>query len=402
MVIHLKGGDISNRGDVLMLKTVINQFRKSEKIEKISVHNHYVPFRVRSKLGLWQTLWFQNFSRVSGVVGYPIIKRYRETLGVVLPKEIDWVFDISGFCYTDYWERKNAKNMQEYLSKQLDHGANYAILPQAFGPFEERGHGQVFAEVANEASVLFGRDNQSLEYVRNLGVNIPTEKAPDLTTIAPTEVPVWCEQREPYICIVPNSRMVEERSGDARADYISFLAQTYNFLEEKNERVIFLLFEGRDEALLTPLCEALGHEVLYVEESDPVKLRGILGESRGVVASRYHALVSALSQGVLAVGTSWSHKYEELFADYGCSNLLVEDVGDERAVQEKLSVLTDQSAYSTINERLAEKATEMRNRAVGMWERLGEITCLEGLGRLDEDVASNRPKRFTPANATPP
>ena len=385
-----------------MLRTVINQIRKSEKVEKITVHNYYVPFEKRSKLGLWQTLWFQDLRRISGVVGYPVIKRYRKTLGVVVPEEIDWIFDISGFCYTDHWGSKNAENMREYLGKQLGDGTNYAILPQAFGPFEEPGHGQVFAEVANEASVLFGRDDQSLEYVRNLGVDVPTEKAPDLTTIAPTEVPAWCEQREPYICIVPNSRMVEERGGNARADYISFLAQAYNFLEEKNERVIFLLFEGRDEALLTPLCEALGHEVLYVEESDPVKLRGILGEARGVVASRYHALVSALSQGVLAVGTSWSHKYEELFADYGCPNLLVEDVSDERTVQEKLSVLADQSACSTINERLAERATEMRTRAVGMWERLGKITGLEGLGRLDEDVASNRPKRFTPTNATHP
>lgn len=320
----------------------------------------------------------------------------------MLPREVDWIFDISGFCYTDSWGIKNAKNMRAYLSNQLDCDTKYAILPQAFGPFEEPEHDEVFAEVANEASVLFVRDDQSLEYVRNLGVDVPIEKTPDLTTVAPTEVPAWCERQEPYICMVPNSRMVEERCGNAYADYISFLVQSYKFLDEKNEKVIFLLFEGRDEALLPPLCEALGHKVLYVEEGDPVKLRGILGEARGVVASRYHALVSALSQGVPTIGTSWSHKYEELFADYGCSNLMVEDVSDERAVQEKLSVLTDQSTYRTIAEQLAEKATEMRNRALKMWERLGEITGLEGLGRLEGDAVSNRPKWFTSTNAPRP
>ena len=377
-----------------MLRTVLNRLSNAHQQPRLSVHNYFVPFKMRSRLGLRQTLWFPDYSRLSGLIGYPVLKRYRETLGLTLPREIDWLFDLSGFCYTDHWGAQNAVNMRDYLAKQREFDTEYVMLPQAFGPFEEAELAEAFTAVANAASVLFVRDDRSREYIEELNVETDVVKAPDITTIAPAEVPSWCEGMKPYICVVPNSRMVEEKGESAYSSYLKFLVQVCETLEHQDAKVLFLLFESRDRDLLSPVSKVLGREVVCVEEDDPVRLRGILGEAQGVIASRYHALVSALSQGVFALGTSWSHKYEELLNDYGCADLLIPSVSDTQAVQERLDILLDSAARNKYSDRIAVHASNMRAQAKEMWTQIGKATGLDGIDRLGDNFDQNPPKKF--------
>jgi colanic acid/amylovoran biosynthesis protein len=377
-----------------MLRTVINQLSNARQQLRLSVHNYFVPFEMRSRLGLRQTLWFPDYSRLSGLVGYPILKRYRQTLGLTLPKEIDWVFDLSGFCYTDHWGAENALNMRRYLNRQRDFDTKYVIFPQAFGPFEKPKLAEAFTDVANEAVLLCVRDDRSRRYLEELRIETPILDAPDLTTIAPARVPTWCAEESPYVCIVPNSRMTEERGGNAQESYVDFLSGVCERLDQEGAKILFLLFEARDQGLLTSICEALGREVLYLQEDDPVRLRGIIGEAEAIVASRYHALVSALSQGVFALGTSWSHKYEELFKDYGCVDLLISDVSNKRDVHERIDILVDTSTREKYTETISSHAKDMINRAVEMWSQVGKITGLEGVDQLGSKVNKRCPKKF--------
>jgi colanic acid/amylovoran biosynthesis protein len=96
--------------------------------------------------------------------------------------------------------------------------------------------------------------------------------------------------------------MVEEKRESAYSSYLKFLVQVCETLEHQDAKVLFLLFESRDRDLLSPVSKVLGREVVCVEEDDPVRLRGVLGEAQGVIASRYHVLVSALSQGSFCSG----------------------------------------------------------------------------------------------------
>lgn len=382
-----------------MLRTVIDQLSNAHPQPRLSVYNYFVPCKLRLRLGLRQTLWFPNYTRLSGLVGYPILERYRETLGLTLPREIDWVFDLSGFCYTDHWGAENAVNMRRYLSRQRDFDTKYVIFPQAFGPFEEPQLATAFTDVANEAVLLCVRDDRSREYLEGLRIETPVMKAPDLTTIAPANVPSWCAEESPYTCVVPNSRMVEEKSGADQASYVNFLSRVCERLGQEGEKILFLLFEPGDRALLTAVRDALGREALYLEEDDPVRLRGVIGEARAVVASRYHALVSALSQGVFALGTSWTHKYEGLFQDYDCTDLLLSDISDERDVREHVDLLVDTSARNTYAKRISARAEEMKDRAVEMWARIGDVTGLEGVDQLEEKSDGNAPKKFDPSGS---
>jgi colanic acid/amylovoran biosynthesis protein len=56
------------------------------------------------------------------------------------------------------------------------------------------------------------------------------------------------------------------------------------------------------------------HCQLVIEDLPPSILRAIIGHCDYFIASRFHAMVSALAKGVPTLVTAWSHKYREVLA----------------------------------------------------------------------------------------
>jgi polysaccharide pyruvyl transferase WcaK-like protein len=65
------------------------------------------------------------------------------------------------------------------------------------------------------------------------------------------------------------------------------------------------------------LVQHKGHCRLVIEDHSPAALRALIGRCDLFVASRFHAMVSALATGVPVLVTSWSHKYREVLAMFG-------------------------------------------------------------------------------------
>jgi colanic acid/amylovoran biosynthesis protein len=73
------------------------------------------------------------------------------------------------------------------------------------------------------------------------------------------------------------------------------------------------------------------------------------------------------------MGIGWSHKYEMLFQDYQCSNLLV-NLDDKLAInREKLDLLIDSQSRSNIIEIVSMNSKYQKELSQQMWQEVKKI-----------------------------
>lgn len=144
----------------------------------------------------------------------------------------------------------------------------------------------------------------------------------------------------------------------------------------------FLLVHSTgDEQLVPRIQEQLGVELEIVRQDNPLYTKGILATCCVAVASRYHALVSCLGQGVPCIGTGWSHKYRFLFEDYECPEHLLPVDASSKDISACLDAMLDESSRSTLVDRLTRAAARQRDHVRAMW---ADIDVVLGLRRRSQ------------------
>jgi colanic acid/amylovoran biosynthesis protein len=226
------------------------------------------------------------------------------------------------------------------------------------------------------------REPESREHVAGIAGDLGDRLAvfPDLTiglSGTPSAAVRWGVDRNSAL-LIPNDHMRTDRNPDAtwRSGYVPLLCSLARQLAELGFVPRILNHEGEaDAALCESLREATGSAEV-ITEADPRALKGIIGAAGIVVCSRYHGCVSALAQGVPCLGTSWSHKYEALFADFGAAGFLLENCDYANALR-SLDRLHDERA--AVSQRLEARRSALEARTAGMWDRvLGILATVRG------------------------
>ncbi len=291
-------------------------------------------------------------------------------LGYASGRSVTGLLDCSGFAYGDQWSTRRPERRLEYLTRVKRRGCRLILLPQALGPFQEPHVRDSVRELLEQFDLVFARDRHSLQHVQGLGLTGPqVDVVPDITHLVrpapPRDPGLWANR----VCVVPNARMLDKTSPEVSRRYVAFLTRGIQAFREGGLDPCLVLHERNDGSLVTEILDRLRFALPVVDE-DGLVTKGILGASQAVLSSRYHALVGALSQGTPALGTSWSHKYEALFQEYGCTEYLLRPDRSPEEVEGVIREFLDPARRGALREQLTRVSRGHQAAVAGMWERV--------------------------------
>lgn len=357
-VIDVVGPTFHNKGDQLMLAAICEMFEPRYRVRCLDGCESYTTRRVFIGASRKLPLFGSHLRKLYYSLADLLPRAARDRLQLSRYGEIAATIDCSGYLYGDPWDRLTLK-----MRWRLDHyrtikraGKPLIFMPQAFGPFSNPRLAERVRDLLALADVVACRDRQSLDYVQQLGLTGPrVQYVPDITVRAPATAPAdeaaWAET----VAIVPNLRMVD-KTGPQRADaYVEFQAGLINRIVKRGLKAALVLHESFDYGIATVIAKTSGKAVDVIHR-DPLQTKGIIKASKAVLSSRFHALVSALSQATPCLGTSWTHKYRELFSDYAVADCLLPVDASASAIDDQLDRILTEPSRSAIIETLRERA----------------------------------------------
>jgi polysaccharide pyruvyl transferase WcaK-like protein len=299
----------------------------------------------------------------------------------VSAQKISLIIDAGGFRFGDqlelYYSEKIIEKWINFYKDLKNRGCKIVLLPQAFGPFNNELSRRYIEGIFPFLDLCIARDEKSYKYLEELFGKKKIKRFPDFTNIY---MPVLSEKRkdelsgfENKICIIPNSRMITNTSSEVSNSYIQFMVYISKTLIREGYEIFLLNHEGPDDELLMKKIVVNGLDVRCLTGLDADNVKYLIGKSKIVITSRYHGLVSALSQGVPGYCTSWSHKYEQLLKDYNFTEGLLDIFNHEICINQIFSQLEDSRSFEKSRIKLNEKANEEKYKTELMWDEVKKI-----------------------------
>lgn len=371
LLIQIRGTNFSNKGAELMLYSALEKIKYEFPNAEFCMETK-TPFFKRAGLKFYQIAELRFLGFEFGVLAKFIPERIRERYGLVLIKEIDIVIDASGFKYGDQWGKDVCKELAESCKRWKNNGTKVILLPQAFGPFMSKSNQKSIRKALKCADLIFARENMSYEHLTNLVGELSNLKiAPDFTNLIQGIIPENFDNKVNQLCIIPNYRMIDKTNKKESEAYLPFMINIAHYAY-KNDLKPFILVHGdiNDKIIGEKIIDTVNSNIEIIEETNPLKIKGILGASTAIISSRYHGIISGLSQGVPTLATGWSHKYKMLFEEFEFKDGLLDVNMKTDELHAKINLLiNDQSRKKIINS--INKCSEIqKHKTKKMWDEV--------------------------------
>lgn len=373
MIIEIRKAGFVNKGAELMLHAVMQKvqerYPEATLVMAPSHNGGSQPFHKLTQLGFYPKAWLWRYAIQWGDFAGYLPKKLREMYGLVLDKEVDVVLDAAGFSYSDQWGVGSSKDLARSSKRWKKHGTKVILLPQALGPYKQTEIQPWVKQWAENADLIFAREPDSYKHLTDLvGEQNKIKLCPDFTNLVKGTLPANYDASNKRIALVPNYRMVDKTSKEESEAYLPFMIRCAKYLVEQGAQPFVLVHEGaNDQMLAEKISEAVG-SIPIVKETDPLHIKGILGTCDATIGSRFHGLVSALSQGVPSLATGWSHKYIRLFEDYGFKDGVVTVLDTDEELHKKIDLLLKPESAQPLRVKLKEKSDELKKLSEQMWQ----------------------------------
>ncbi|AWL11238.1 hypothetical protein HMF8227_00742 [Saliniradius amylolyticus] len=375
--IEVRGIGFPNKGAELMLAAICHKLKRSGIKARIVLPPSTAPYEQRALYQAHQLAEFKKFGLNVGAIFRVVPTAIRRHLGIVLKSEIDVILDASGFAYGDQWGAVKVRQRFNAYMRGFKNGKSsrrLILMPQALGPFSDEAIKREMAKILQAADLVFARDPESLEHVegiKNCSGNV--FQAPDFTNLIQPVYSQTIDMKDKRVCFIPNAKMMEMKQDEGH--YLSFMAQLLRQAHEADLKPFVLVHEGRkDSQLAEDIITEAGCDVPVIKPDTATDVKALIGMSKLVVSSRFHGLVSALSQNVPVMATGWSHKYRQLLSDYGIEDLLFDEKKDLGVAKEKMLLLGDGGEeYRRIKTLIAEYAGHEKQKSEAMWQRIFSV-----------------------------
>lgn len=376
MLIEIRKAGFINKGAELMLRATLEKVSKEFPDATFVISpDGSTPYEKQIALGFWQKVYFWRYGVQWGRIFEWVPSKLRRRYGIVTDTELSVVLDAAGFAYSDQWGPRDTIELAKSSRRWKKLGVKVILLPQAFGPFSSKKIKDAINEIADNVDLIFPREQKSYEYlVGAVGKRPNIEIAPDFTNLIEGILPAGFDLHNNKFAIVPNYRMVDKTNANERDAYLPFLSACAKYLLESNTKPFLLVHEGINDLLLAEqVKESVGGAIPIVKETNPLAIKGILGSCDGTIGSRFHGLVSALSQGVPSLATGWSHKYQKLFDDYGFPDGMLSPTVTLEELKYKINIIIDKESNILIRSRLIKHSEILKKNTDLMWKKVFRI-----------------------------
>ena len=154
--------------------------------------------------------------------------------------------------------------------------------------------------------------------------------------------------------------------------YLDLMHKIINKIHEEGYGVFLLNHEGQgDESLCFEIQKKVGN-VEVMTGLNALEVKGVISLSYLCITSRFHGLASALNSCVPCLATSWSHKYEELYKDYGISDCII-NLSDPEDAEKKIKWLLNPEVNAKMREKLKEMKPKIQEETRAMWDEIWKL-----------------------------